>query len=132
MSAADDLVALLQKFKGTGELTSTTNLLLTAANIGLTMMLLQKVETMSGTQNQLDTNIAALTAQVAANTTVEGSAVTLLNGIPAMITAAVAAATAAGATPAELAAVTGLATTLQASAAPLAAAVTQNTPSAGP
>jgi len=132
MSAADDLVALMQKLKTTGELTATTNLLLTAANIGLTMMLLEKVETMSGTQNQLDTDIAGLTAQVTANATVEGSALTLLNGIPAMIAAAVAAAQAAGATPAELAAVTALQTTLATSAAPLAAAVTANTPAAAP
>lgn len=92
----------------------------------------QEIQTMSGTQNQLDAEIAALTAQVTANTTAEGSALVLLNGIPAMIAAAVAAAQAAGATPDELAAITNLQTTLAASAAPLAAAVTSNTPPAGP
>ena len=83
---------------------------------------------MAGTPNALDTTIAALTAQVTANTTVEGSAVTLINGIAAQIAAAVAAAQAAGATPTELSEPTTLQTNLTASAAALSAAITANTP----
>ena len=83
---------------------------------------------MAGTPNALDTELTALQAQVTASTTVEASAVTLINGIAAQIAAAVAAAQAAGATPAELQAVTDVQTSLQNSSAALAAAVTANTP----
>lgn len=96
--------------------------------LGLTQELSRKIDAMSGTQNQLDVDIAALTAQVTADQTVEASAITLLNAIPAMIASAVAAATAAGATPAELDAVTALSAALQTNSAALAAAVTANTP----
>ncbi len=84
------------------------------------------------TMSQLDDAITALTAQVAAQTTVDQSAVTLINGIPGMIATAVANATAAGATPAQLAAIAALGTSLAAAAAPLAAAVSANTPVAPP
>ena len=80
----------------------------------------------------LDDAITQLTAQVSASTTVESSAVTFINGVPALIAIAVAAAQAAGATPAELQSLTDLGTALQNSAAPLAAAITANTPAAGP
>ena len=83
-----------------------------------------------GAPNTLDTEIAALQAQVTQNVTVEGSAITLISGIAAQIAAAVAKATAAGATPAELQAVTDLGTSLSASAASLSTAVTANTPAA--
>jgi anti-sigma factor ChrR (cupin superfamily) len=78
----------------------------------------------------LDDKIAALTAEVANETTVEESAVALLNGIPKMIADAVAAAQAAGATPAQLQSLTDLQTTLAANDTSLAAAVTANTPAA--
>ena len=64
--------------------------------------------------------LAALQAQVAQNTTVEASAVTLIQGLAAQITAA-------GTDPAALAALT---TSLNTSATALAAAITANTPAA--
>lgn len=76
----------------------------------------------------LDDQIVALQADVAQETTVEASAITLINGIPALIANAVAAAQAAGATPAELASLTALGTAITNSSAGLAAAVTANTP----
>lgn len=78
------------------------------------------------TANSLDTAIAALEADVTAETTANGSAIVLLNGISAQISAAVAAATAAGATPAELASMTDLQTKITANTASLAAAVAAN------
>lgn len=73
-----------------------------------------------------DTQIMAaiddLTTQVAANTTVEGSAVTLINGLAAQLKAA-------GTDPVKLAA---LQASLKTSAADLAAAITANTPAAPP
>jgi hypothetical protein len=59
----------------------------------------------------------ALTAQVAASTTVEQSAITLIEGIAAQL--------AGNPTPAQ---VTALSTSLQTSATALAAAITANTP----
>lgn len=64
----------------------------------------------------------SLTAQVAQNTTVEESAVTLINGLAAQITAA-------GTDPVALAALT---TNLNKSASDLAAAVAANTPATPP
>ena len=61
-----------------------------------------------------------LTAQVAQNTSVEESAVTLINGLAAQLAAA-------GTDPAKL---TALQTSLAASAKDLAAAITANTPAA--
>jgi hypothetical protein len=95
---------------------------------------LTRIETLVKLQgdnmSQLDDAITALTAQVAAEATVDASAVALLNGIPTLIANAVAQATAAGATPAQLAAIANLGTALQAAQAPLAAAVAANTPAA--
>ncbi len=82
--------------------------------------------------NALDQAISDLTAAVTKETTVEASAVVLLNGIPALIAKAVADATAAGATPTELASLNALGVAIAASSAPLAAAVTANTPPAPP
>jgi hypothetical protein len=76
----------------------------------------------------LDDQIAALQTAVANETSVDQSAITLLNGIPALIQAAVTQAQAAGATPAQLKALTDLGTTIGANATGLAAAVTANTP----
>jgi hypothetical protein len=64
--------------------------------------------------------LAALQAQVQQNTTVEASAVTLIQGLAAQITAA-------GTDPAALAALT---TNLNTSATALAAAIAANTPAA--
>lgn len=72
----------------------------------------------------------ALIAQVAANTTVEQSAATLIRGFAAKLDAAIAAAVAAGATPAVLTQLTALSTTLKTSDDDLAAAITENTPAA--
>ena len=80
----------------------------------------------------LDDQIAVLTADVTAEDTVIDSAVTLLNGIPALIKDAVDKALAAGATPAQLQSLTDLGTTMTAKSQALAAAVTANTPAAVP
>ncbi len=82
--------------------------------------------------NALDAQITALTQSVANETTVTNSAVTLLNGIPALIANAVAQAQAAGATAAELAALTDLQKSISTNATTLAAAVSANTPAAPP
>lgn len=78
----------------------------------------------------LDDQITALTNDVTQETTVEQSAITLINGIPALIANAVAQAQAAGATPAQLQALTDLGTKITASSAALGTAVTTNTPAA--
>ena len=75
----------------------------------------------------LDDEITQLTAQVANDTTVEGSAVTLIDGFAAQLAAAVAAAAAAGATPAQLASLQALGTALTNNNTSLAAAVAANT-----
>lgn len=84
----------------------------------------QEFTTMSGT---LDTEITQLQTDVAAETTVVNSAVTLIAGFSAQLTAAIAAATAAGASPAELTELTALDTSITASSTALAAAVAANT-----
>lgn len=76
--------------------------------------------------------IASLTAEVSNDTTVMTSAITLINGISAQITAAVNAALAAGATPAQLQAITDAVAQLKANDAGLAGAVAANTPAAPP
>lgn len=76
----------------------------------------------------LDDKIAALQAEVAANTTVEKSAVALLQGLSAQLAAAIAAAAAAGATPAQLQALTDLNTALNTNDQDLANAIAANTP----
>jgi hypothetical protein len=96
---------------------------LTAAVIGLR----KDIQTMSGTQNQLDAEIADLQAKVEAETGVTQSAVTLLNGIPALIATAVAQAQAAGATDAQLAAMKALGNTIAQNTGGLAGAVEANT-----
>jgi len=80
----------------------------------------------------LDDQITALTAQVAQNTTVEKSALALINGFAAQLAAAIAAAQAAGATTAQLKALSDLGTSLKSSDDELAAAVAANTPAAPP
>lgn len=73
-----------------------------------------------------------LQAQVAATVTVEGSAVTLINGFAARMQAAVDAALAGGATAAQLAPVQDEINAMKTSSDALAAAVTANTPAAPP
>lgn len=82
--------------------------------------------------SKLDDSITALQAQVANDTAVESSAITLINGIAARVQAAVDAALAAGATPAQLQSLTDLGTALSTSSAALAAAVAANTPTPTP
>lgn len=76
--------------------------------------------------------IDALTADVTQETTVNQSAITLIQGFPALIAAAIAAAQAAGATPAQLAAFDTLNATIASNATALAAAVTAGTPVPAP
>jgi len=73
-------------------------------------------------ENQIMAALDDLTAQVAANTTVEASAVTLIQGLAAQLAAA-------GTDPAKLA---SLQASLKTSADSLAAAITANTPAAPP
>jgi len=78
----------------------------------------------------LDDKITQLQADVTAETTVEQSAIALIQGIPKLITDAVTAALAQGATSAQLQSLTDLATTIEANSASLGAAVTAGTPTA--
>lgn len=73
-----------------------------------------------------------LKTQVEATTAVETSAVTLINGIAARITAAVATAIANGATAEQLAPVTDEVASLKSATDALSAAVAANTPAATP
>ena len=75
---------------------------------------------LAGKANSMEDQIKALQAEVANNTTVEQSAITLIQGLGAAITAA-------GTDPAALA---SLVSTLQANDTALAAAITANTPAA--
>jgi hypothetical protein len=76
---------------------------------------------------QVDANFLSLQAQVTQNTTVEGSALTLVQGFAAQLAAAVAAANNGDST-----ALPALTTALNSSATALAAAVAANTPAATP
>ena len=71
--------------------------------------------------------LAALTAQVAASTSVDASAKILIDGFAGKLAAAVAAAAAAGATPQQLQQLTDLGTALKTSSDALAASVAANT-----
>lgn len=73
--------------------------------------------------------IAALTAEVERNKSVDASAIALLNGIQARIQAAVDAAIAGGATADQVAQAQALADSLKADTDKLVEAVTANTPS---
>jgi TolA-binding protein len=87
----------------------------------------KEVKTMSDT---LDTEIGNLAANVAQLTTVDDSAVALLNGISQQLAAAIAAAQAGGATAAQLQSLNDLNAAVAAKSGDLAAAVTANTPAA--
>lgn len=78
--------------------------------------------------SQLDTDIGALQATVTAQNTVVASVLALVQGIPALIDAAVQKALAAGATPAQLAAIEAVSASVKANDDALAAAVAANTP----
>ena len=108
---------------------------LTALQAGQTAMQ-ASINTLTGKVQQMSDSVAAelatLQADVSAETTVEASAITLIQGFAAQLAAAVAAAQAAGATPAQLASLSTLGTTITTSSAALAAAVAANTPAAPP
>jgi hypothetical protein len=80
----------------------------------------RKLDQILRNQEQIMTDLTGLTAQVASNTTVVGSALTLINGFAAQLAAA-------GTDPVALAA---LQTQLNTSDTALAAAVAANTPAA--
>jgi hypothetical protein len=82
----------------------------------------QKLDSIQTKETHIMAALDALTAQVAANTTVEGSALTLIQGLAAQLAAA-------GSNPTALAA---LQTQLKTSADALAAAVAANTPATAP
>jgi len=78
--------------------------------------------------NGLDDKISALQAAVAEETTVEQSAITLLNGLSEQLAAALQAAQNAGATPEQLASFDTLAGAISNNSTALAASVAANTP----
>jgi len=82
--------------------------------------ILHLLETLIGKEERLMQNLAALTSQVEANTSVEASAVLLINGIAAQLAAV----------STDPVAVQALADKLKASSDTLAAAVAANTPAA--
>lgn len=90
-------------------------------------ILLQRTNTMNAAVSQLGIEINTLEATVAAEQTVEQSAITLINGFGAQMAAAIATALANGATQDQLSALTGLNASIQAKSAALAAAVAANT-----
>jgi hypothetical protein len=100
-----------------------------AALSALIQSIKEDIRTMS---TDVNSALLALQADVTQETTVDQSAMTLIQGIPALIAAAVAAAQAAGATPAQLASFDQLGAQITANATGLAAAVTAGTPAAKP
>ncbi len=99
--------------------------------------LTSKVLLMSNVLDPITAELSTLQAAVAAATTVEQSAITLLNGLGGQVTALaaqLAAAIANQADPAQVSAIVaqlnGLGVTIQADSTALAAAVTANTPAA--
>lgn len=89
--------------------------------------LLKGQQIMSSQANTLTSELASLQNEVTNNTSVEDSALTLIQGIPTLIQNAVNAALANGATPDQLTQLQSLITTLQSNDGNLAAAVTANT-----
>lgn len=81
-------------------------------------------------ETTLDKQIADLQTEVTNETAVEQAALKLIQGIPALIAAAIASAQAAGATTAQLQAISDLQDKLAANDSELSAAVTANTPAA--
>lgn len=97
-----------------------------------TQKILHELKRQGTIMSQVDDAITALQVSVANLTTVDQSAVTLIQGIGAQIQAAVDAALAQGATPAQLQALTDLKTAIDAQDIQLAAAVSAATPAAPP
>jgi hypothetical protein len=89
--------------------------------------IIKELKHMSGTQNAIDAAVTALQAQVAQQTTVEASAVTLLQGLSAQLTAALAA---DNINPADAPNIVAAVQALQTSQQALAASITANTPAA--
>jgi hypothetical protein len=102
------------------------------ADAALSALIQSIKEDISTMSTDVNSALLALQADVTQETTVDQSAITLIQGIPALIAAAVAAAQAAGATPAQLASFDQLGAQITANATGLAAAVTAGTPAATP
>lgn len=102
------------------------------ADAGALQQILHKLEQQGTIMSQVDDAITALQASVANLTTVDQSAITLIQGIGAQIQAAVDAALAQGATPAQLQSLTDLKSAIDAQDDALASAVSAATPAAPP
>jgi uncharacterized protein YunC (DUF1805 family) len=103
-------------------------LLIAIQNLSQQVAALRKgIQTMSDT---LDAEITTLTNNVAQLTTVDQSAIALLNGLSQQLAAAIAAAAAGGATADQLQQLNNLNASVAAQSGDLAAAVTANTPAA--
>jgi hypothetical protein len=100
------------------------------ADAALTALIQSIKEDIRIMSTDVNSALLALQADVTQETTVDQSAITLIQGIPALIAAAVAKAQAAGATPAQLASFDQLGAQITANATGLATAVTAGTPSA--
>jgi chaperonin cofactor prefoldin len=87
----------------------------------------KRIDTMSETTSTIDQAVAALQAQVTQQTTVEASAVTLLQGLSQQLTAALAA---DNINPQDAPNIQAAIAQLQTSASSLSAAITANTPAA--
>jgi hypothetical protein len=94
--------------------------------------ILEILTRMETKMSQMDDNITALQGSVANLTTVDQSAIALIQGFSAQIQAAVDAALAAGATPTQLQAMVDLKTAVDTQDDALAAAVSAATPTAQP
>lgn len=90
--------------------------------------ILLALQTQEKTMAAIDDKITALQAEVARQTTVDASALTLIQGFGAQLAAAVAAAQANGATPAQLQELTDLQSAIAANDSGLATGVAANTP----
>lgn len=100
------------------------------ALIGLGCSILVLAREIKRMSQAIAEKIAALQADVTAQTAVTQSAVTLLGGLKQQLDDAIAAAGEAGATPEQLAALTELSSSIEANTSSLAAAVQANTPAA--
>jgi glutamine synthetase type III len=90
----------------------------------------QELFRMNATSDSLAAEITGLQTDVAAETTVVGSAVTLIQGLASSLAAAIAAAGNQGATSDQLASLNALQTQINTDVSSLAAAVAANTPAA--
>lgn len=104
---------------------TTTNLYLTVRNSVDLGPILERLTTMD---QRIQDGLDDLSSKVEANTSVEQSAVALLNGLSAQVAAAIEAAKNAGASDAQVQAFSDLRASLDTSTQDLAAAVAANTP----